>query len=79
MDTVGAYEAKTHLPALLERVRGGDRVTITKHGHPIAHLVPVNGAMHSAVETIAALRAARLEATLGDEDLRGLIATGRRG
>lgn len=38
---VGAYEAKTHLPALLERVADGEEITITKHGKPIARLVPV--------------------------------------
>ena len=31
METVGAYEAKTHLPKLLERVMKGERITITKH------------------------------------------------
>jgi len=40
METVGAYEAKTHLPKLLERVMRGDRITITKHGVPIAVLQP---------------------------------------
>ena len=34
MDQVGAYEAKTHLPRLLERVRRGERIVITKHGVP---------------------------------------------
>ncbi|WP_420465936.1 type II toxin-antitoxin system Phd/YefM family antitoxin [Panacagrimonas sp.] len=37
---VGAYEAKTHLPRLLERVARGERITITKHGKPIAELIP---------------------------------------
>jgi len=36
METVGAYEAKTHLPKLLERVLKGERITITKHGVPVA-------------------------------------------
>lgn len=40
MKTVGAYEAKTHLPRLLERVRKGERITITKHGVPVAVLQP---------------------------------------
>ena len=43
METVGAYHAKTHLPKLLERVRRGESVTITKHGRPVARLVPVAG------------------------------------
>ncbi len=40
METVGAYEAKTHLPKLLERVLKGERITITKHGVPVAVLQP---------------------------------------
>lgn len=40
--TVGAFEAKTHLSSLLQRVEAGEVVTITKHGRPIARLVPVN-------------------------------------
>ena len=38
--TVGAFEAKTHLSSLLQRVEAGEVVTITKHGRPIARLVP---------------------------------------
>lgn len=41
MDSVGAYEAKTHLPRLLRRVMDGESVTITRHGRPVARLVPV--------------------------------------
>jgi prevent-host-death family protein len=40
MATVGAYEAKTHLPRLLERVAQGETITITKHGKPVAVLAP---------------------------------------
>ena len=40
MRTVGSYEAKTHLPALLGRVAKGETITITKHGKPVAKLVP---------------------------------------
>ena len=40
MAEIGAYQAKTHLPRLLERVQQGERFVITKHGHPIAELVP---------------------------------------
>ncbi|MBA3967762.1 MAG: type II toxin-antitoxin system Phd/YefM family antitoxin [Nitrospirales bacterium] len=41
MAEIGAYEAKTHLPKLLERIQKGERFTITKHGRPVAELVPV--------------------------------------
>jgi prevent-host-death family protein len=40
--SVGAYEAETHLPKLLERVAGGQRITITKHGVAVAVLQPVS-------------------------------------
>ena len=40
MSKVGAFEAKTHLPRLLERVQRGERFVITKHGHPVAELIP---------------------------------------
>lgn len=40
--SVGAFEAKTHLSSLLRQVELGEEVTITKHGRPIARLVPVN-------------------------------------
>ena len=39
MITVGAFEAKTHLSNLLERVAEGEEVIITKHGKPVARLV----------------------------------------
>jgi prevent-host-death family protein len=40
MIAIGVYEAKTQLPKLLERVRHGERFLITKHGRPVAELVP---------------------------------------
>ena len=41
MDSIGAYEAKTRLPKLLERVSRGESLTITRRGRPVARLVPV--------------------------------------
>lgn len=38
---VGVYEAKTHLTALLDRVEHGEQFIITKHGRPIARLIPI--------------------------------------
>ena len=40
MDSIGAYEAKTHLPRLLNRIARGESVTITRHGQVVAYLVP---------------------------------------
>jgi antitoxin (DNA-binding transcriptional repressor) of toxin-antitoxin stability system len=38
--SVGAYEAKTHLGELLDRVEGGETITITRHGNPSRSLFP---------------------------------------
>ena len=45
METLGSYAAKTRFSELLERVAGGEEITITKHGVPVARLVPANGIM----------------------------------
>lgn len=37
---IGAYEAKTHLPEYLRKVRTGSCFRITQRGEPIADLVP---------------------------------------
>ena len=41
MEMIGAYEAKTHLPQLLDRVAHGEHLIITRHGKPVAQLIPV--------------------------------------
>ena len=40
MPTAGSFDAKTHLPQLLERVARGEEFAIIKHGKPIARSVP---------------------------------------
>lgn len=37
---VTVAEAKTHISALLDKVEKGEEVTITRHGKPVARLVP---------------------------------------
>lgn len=44
MESVGAFEAKTHLSALLQRVARGESIAITRHGVPVAKLVPMEAA-----------------------------------
>jgi prevent-host-death family protein len=79
MHTIGAYEAKTHLPQLLERVRRGERITITKHGVAVAVLQPpsATGAREPA-KVIEELRKFREEHRLEGLDLREMIEEGRR-
>jgi prevent-host-death family protein len=79
METVGAYEAKTHLPKLLERVSKGERITITKHGIPVAVLQPPE--TEKAVDmksVIAELRTLRNKHRLDGLSIREMIEEGRR-
>ena len=78
MTTVGAYEAKTHLPRLLEQVESGQVVTITKHGRAIARLVPAGPTPTTATEAIAELRRARSGVRRGRASVRKMIDEGRR-
>jgi len=76
--TVGAYEAKTRLSQLLEMVARGGSVTITRHGHPIARLVPVSPARADATEVIQAILDNRQGVRRGRVSVRRMIDEGRR-
>lgn len=79
METVGAYEAKTHLPKLLERVLKGERITITKHGVPVAVLQPPDPQKNVDTKSvIAQLRKFRDKHSLGGLSIREMIEEGRR-
>ncbi len=79
MESVGSYEAKTHLPALLARVAKGEQITITRHGVPIAVLAPFSGRPQAGVrQTIEAVLASRKGWTLGGASVREMIEEGRR-
>lgn len=80
MRNVGAYEAKTHLPRLLDRVARGESLTITRHGHPVARLVPAENEDRTRAERAARrimARRRRLERTSVAE-LIGTIHEGHR-
>ncbi len=79
MTRVGVYEAKTKLPKLLEQVGRGRRITITKHGVPVAMLVPADrGKARAVADAIQALVAFRKGRRLGRISLRAMIEEGRR-
>jgi prevent-host-death family protein len=79
MLTVGAFEAKTHLSSLLERVERGEEITITRHGRAIARLVPAAAADRARVdEAIARLKSLRVGSSLGGLSWRELRDEGRR-
>ena len=79
MDTVGAYEAKTHLSQLLDRVAKGERIAILRHGVPVAILQPVDpDKRRPARETITQLKRFRSGHRLDGLSIRELIEEGRR-
>jgi prevent-host-death family protein len=76
--TVGAYEAKTHLPALLKEVERGREVVITKRERPVARLVPIKATWPDE-EFFQRLYAFRDRHRLPKgETTRDLIQAGRR-
>lgn len=79
MATLDACEAKTHFSALLERVAQGEEIVITRHGRPVARLVPVVVTEEGQVERAsAALESLRKETTLGGLSWKELRDQDRR-
>lgn len=80
MAIVGSFEAKTHLPALLDRAKKGERITITKHGVPVAMLIPAEPhARKDRRQVIAELKAfGRGRSLKKGTKIRELIEEGRR-
>lgn len=75
--TVGVDKAEAHLSALLAKVERGETVTITRHGRPVARLVPVD-VVRPVEEVIVDLRALREHVRLDGTTIRELIDEGRR-
>jgi prevent-host-death family protein len=64
---VGAFEAKNTLGALLDRVERGEEIVITRHGKPVARLVPNDGGFDraQAAAAVERIRARAKSAKLG--------------
>jgi prevent-host-death family protein len=78
--SVGTYYAKTHFSELLEKVEAGEEITITRHGTPVARLVPLQKKYtpddrRAAIERIKKLSQGL---SLGGSKIRALIDEGRR-
>ena len=80
MHTVGVFEAKNRLTALLDEVENGGEVIITRRGKLIARLAPLESGFSRAKARAAAdgLRAASKGQTLGGLTLKEVIGEGRR-
>jgi prevent-host-death family protein len=80
MASVGAFEAKTHLSDLLDRVARGEKIAITRHGVPAALLVPVEEreAKLTHREIVEGMRALRKRVKPGKIGVRDMVQEGRR-
>jgi prevent-host-death family protein len=79
MDRVGAFEAKTHLSKLLDRVAKGERIIIERHGVPVAVLHPADPSkMKPAGAVISELKQFRAKHRLDGLSIREMIESGRR-
>jgi prevent-host-death family protein len=81
MREVQASEAKIHLPSLLDEVERGETLIITRHGRPIARIVPEKlgrqAEIDRAIEQIKALRGRTGKITL--QELLSARDAGRKG
>jgi len=79
MKTVGAFEAKTHLNELLQRVSKGETIRITRRGIPVAKLVPEEeGKKKDLKRIVREIREIGKGASLKGLTIRELINEGRR-
>ena len=58
---IGAFEAKNKFGMLLDRVEHGEEIIITRHGKPVARLVP-NAARIDKSQALAVLERIRTRA-----------------
>jgi prevent-host-death family protein len=70
MREVQASEAKTHLPQLLDEVERGETLVITRHGRPIARIIPETQRrqeeIDKAIENMKALRKRTAKVTVDE-------------
>lgn len=71
MIEIGAFQAKNTLGSLLDRVEGGEEIVITRHGRPVARLIPEIGRINVGAAR-AALQRIRERATGGRFDWQEL-------
>lgn len=79
MTSIGIFEAKTQFSSLVERVEGGEEVTITRHGRPVVRMISVRKqTVEQARKAVEDLLDLRKGATLGGLDWKELRDEGRK-
>ncbi|MBA2723217.1 MAG: type II toxin-antitoxin system Phd/YefM family antitoxin [Methylibium sp.] len=81
MTTVGIFEAKSRLSELVARAARGEEIVITRHGEPVARLMPprVPDALGQAHALATRIRSSRAGQAPGDGvAIPDMIEEGRR-
>lgn len=87
MESIGLFEAKTHLSELVARAEQGEEVIITRHNKPVAKLVPIGAVPAELVErrrrAVAEMQAIGAEVAarsgpITQEEIHEWIREGRR-
>lgn len=78
METIGIYEARTRWSEIIDKVGKGEEVTVTRHGVPIARIIPVDGEKKLAVrEAIEAMKKFGRGKSLRGLSLKKMVREGR--
>lgn len=81
IQTIGAYEAKTHLPQFLRQVQAGQSFDISVRGVAVAHLLPVEAPDQQRAQAVTKMRAFSEQQNASgagaEVDLTALIREGR--
>jgi len=79
MERLGIYDARARLSELIERVQSGEEVVLTRHGEPVARLVPEKQQRRrSRAATVKRIRTLARKLDIRDVDVRKLIEEDRR-
>ena len=78
MTSVGIAELKNHASELVERASGGEVITITKHGKPVAKITGLAPLSATDVDALFQRMQAGRTASLGGLDWKELRDFGRR-
>ena len=79
MSEIGVSEARTHLSRMLRCAEAGERFIITRHGHPVAELIPFRqrdvARVRSAIDSLKAFQETH---SLGGGPVRRIVEEARR-
>jgi len=52
MTKINLSEAKAHFSSIIDKVASGDEIIITRHGHPLAKIIPIQSSPAKDIKTV---------------------------